>query len=333
VYTVALLASGGEACSGFLIADRLVMTARHCVSGVTRGTNQCPIASDAAAGSVDVPQAPVAASNVEVLDAPDIATSHSSPVKVDAVIVPPDTTGSPICGHDVALLHLVAPIPGGKSIAPRLDSAPSMGEPLTIVGYGYDGADTSSNGVRRRLDGASVSATGPILTDAGQVRAVESEFTVDKGPCGGDSGSPAIDAEGRAIGVMSRGQPTVCTSMIYERVDVFADWLVEQAVQAATNDGTDPPAWAVSGADASTEASTDTSDAADAGATGNPSSGGCSTIRGADAEGGLGVLAIAMVGVAVRLGQSRGADRRDRRAPQQRTSSRGCDPLEAANRE
>jgi hypothetical protein len=60
--------------------------------------------------------------------------------------------------------------------------------------------------------------------------------------CEGDSGGPALDAEGRVVGVASRtGQN--CTYAIYSAVSPWGDWIVEVATRAFSLGDYDAPEW------------------------------------------------------------------------------------------
>jgi hypothetical protein len=78
--------------------------------------------------------------------------------------------------------------------------------------------------------------------------------------CPGDSGGPAIDSQGRVMGVTSRG-PEGCTATVYGNVSSWKDFIIQTAMDAAARGGYDPPFWTSgvstpgSAADAGTEAS------------------------------------------------------------------------------
>lgn len=232
---VVAIASAFESLTGFLIAPDLVLTARHGIGEVVNSRSPCV---DENGGPIAEPGPMFAASKFRVYTNGDVATNPGTPLRVEEVLVPKDVVG--LCGNDVALLRLKGSVDPAILFVPRLDGPPVVDEAVTVVGYGaaQGGTDTSS-GVRRWRQDAKVTALGPQLP-----RYLASEWTISEGPCAGDSGSPAFGAaDGRVIGVMSRGNKNTCADMIYERIDTHAAWLRDAAAASYERAGIEAPPW------------------------------------------------------------------------------------------
>ena len=251
---VVAIVNPAELCSAFLVAPNVVLTARHCVSEI--GGSGCT-----AMATHDY-----AASELQVWPQTVTPTSGTAFLSVAEVVLPP--SDGTLCGNDVALLRLTAPIDNAMTLAPRLDGPPVEGEPLTVVGYGQTAGNPTSAGVRRESSDAHVDTVG--ATSAGGVqRTTDDEWVIDQGPCFGDSGSPALGGDGLVVGVMSRGSGNTCLAMVYERIDTRAAWLRDATIAATAAGGIAAPAWtAPTTADAGADdAGTDASVANDAGET------------------------------------------------------------------
>jgi hypothetical protein len=164
--------SAGVACSGTLIAEDQVLTAHHCVAERTD--------DGAIAGRDVVPK------EIRVEVGGDYLPWDE--VRVRELI-------TPSCGHaagvgDIAILVLARRLEGAPVIGVRLDAGPAARESVRPVGFGR--CALSEAGVRRheRL-GGRVQSIRPT------------RFQLEASICPGDSGGPALDADGRVLGVIS----------------------------------------------------------------------------------------------------------------------------------
>jgi MYXO-CTERM domain-containing protein len=234
VVGMVLQTNGGIAmCSGNLIAPNLVLTARHCVSQLPTETVDCGVTQFSS---------PYPASDMYF--STDAQISYNSNWIQGAEVHVPDQS-TEVCGYDVALVVLsqnfdVTPL------IPRIDLEPQTGEPYTAVGYGETGSSgwNSMSGTRMELGNLSVSCGAGVCP--GYYGVASSEFLGDTGVCSGDSGGPALDANGKVIGVVSRGGQN-CSSPIYGAVSAWRDLIMQVAVDAATKGGYPTPFWALSG--------------------------------------------------------------------------------------
>ena len=229
-------------CSGSLIAPNVVLTAQHCVS-IIEDENQ---AGGVVCGQTDFG-----------------ATASGQALRVTVETVRPQVDGPAfykgtgpvraapgtdnLCGFDVALLILEGKGIGATvatPLVPRIDGPPAIGDSYSAVGYGLTAPEGGSSGTRMRIDGNEVTCLGE---DCGAKSSVKSSEWRGTAPtCKGDSGGPAIDSEGRVMGVLSRG-PTGCLSSVYGNVSAWKQFLIDTTLEAAELAEIDPPYWAVTG--------------------------------------------------------------------------------------
>jgi MYXO-CTERM domain-containing protein len=218
-------------CTATLLAPNLLLTARHCVSP---GSHEDVLCGDAGLGAPYPPSAFFTTNDPKPRD--------GSPV-FRAVDIRVPIQGGDTCGFDIALVLLSENVPAtlATPAVPRIDREVQPGEVYTAVGYGVDETGQST-GARMERGGLSI-ACEPGTCGSG----VEStEFVGETGICSGDSGGPAIDSDGKIVGVVSRGGPN-CGTPIYGTVTAWRDFLVSTAQEAAVLGGYEPSFWVTTG--------------------------------------------------------------------------------------
>lgn len=194
---VGLDLDGEGACSGTLIAPRVVMTARHCVSYTPEAVD-CSMKRQITG---DRDPTTIGVSTGSSLPGTAVARGAS-------LVVP---AGTSLCEHDVAFIVLDRDVTGITPLSIATE-APTTGEKIRFVGYGRRGDDADYGQKRSR--------TVPIREVA------DAEIAVGEVTCSGDSGGPALSSTKRIVGVVSRGGPSCQGSdvtNIATRADVFAD--------------------------------------------------------------------------------------------------------------
>lgn len=224
---VRLAPAWSRQCTAILIAPNRFLTARHClVNGVElRGCDE---------GFPEL----VAPASVELTSAARLDSQEAAqiPVYRASTIHVPDRDEP--CGADIAVIGIEEIVEGIMPLTPHLDDFLREGETYAAVGYGVQGEFSGGEGTRRRLEALSVKCIGDTCGST----VAAGEFLGQKGPCEGDSGGPALGTGTEFIGVLSRGT-TACTHPIYVMPATFAEFLRDQALEAASAGGYPPPSW------------------------------------------------------------------------------------------
>jgi secreted trypsin-like serine protease len=229
----------GFACTGTVVAPRLVLTAAHCVEDLQLG------------GFTPAPDYKVATGRTLPRQDQTGAVMQVSATHVFPGFDPGTTRG------DAALLVLASPTSAPAiPLAAAADNALyAGGAPVILAGWGLTSANARSapNGLRSTANVVlnpigceqSIARFYPPYSPALQMCTTDPPDKANGG-CFGDSGGPAIahraDGSPVQIGIVSTGGPACSTRLpnIFTRVDRISTWVAQWI--AATEVGTPPPA-------------------------------------------------------------------------------------------
>ncbi|MFJ8044148.1 S1 family peptidase [Kitasatospora sp. NPDC096147] len=199
-------ARGQQYCAAALIAPDAAVTAAHCL-----------LKKDVSTLTV-------------VAGRDDKRSTAGSIAKIASAAVHPDFTGT-TGGHDVAVLHLAAPLTGYRTVPlARRGSAPAPGAGATVAGWGD--TDPGDQGTRYLMK-ATVPVVAPKTCATWYPSFREGLMTCagyEQGgadTCKGDSGAPLV-VQGALVGLASWGEgcgqarrPGVYTSLGHPAVHDF----------------------------------------------------------------------------------------------------------------
>lgn len=202
VLVIYLNKSTGEvaSCTGTMLANNLVLTARHCVADTDEyaacDADGTPLAGGAVRGNHKASDLWIFTGPKRPDYRPDI-----KPNGVGAQIL--DDGGKNLCNHDIALIVLKDPIQDAPIMPLRLDADVDKTDIITAVGWGVTDK-TDQPDIRQTRSGIKVESIGPDSNAEPPVAA--NEFQVGESICSGDSGGPAIaQSTGAIVGIVSRG--------------------------------------------------------------------------------------------------------------------------------
>ncbi len=198
---VMLRATQGGYCTGTLVAPSVVITAAHCVDGITAKTVGFGL------------------------------NGQSTPAAVRAQIAHPRWNGNALeAGNDVAVLLLQYPVADVTPIPISTDvSEARAGDAVRIVGYGNNRTAGTGFGTKRQ---ASLRVVAPNSDDGdiSQDKFVKVwDASTGTQTCNGDSGGPvffsAADGREHVVGVTSFGYQGCEGGAFHTRVAAYTDFL------------------------------------------------------------------------------------------------------------
>ncbi|MET0557481.1 MAG: serine protease [Solirubrobacterales bacterium] len=229
----------GFACTGTVIAPRVILTAGHCIEDIETGHLTPPHDYRVATGIANLDE-----------------VKPEQIFKVTQALTYPEFDPGATRG-DAGILVLNRATTAPPIALPTAADAPLLaaGTPVQIAGWGLEGANDSSPPATLRTASTLVQTNGycrgnasryyPFYSAALQLCTTDTP-ALDSGGCFGDSGGPAIAhrADGTAveIGVISTGAPGCKPTLpnIFTRADLVSTWVAEWV--AAIEAGAPAPA-------------------------------------------------------------------------------------------
>lgn len=212
---MAILSLDGRAfCGGSLIDSKTVLTAAHCLMGMT----------DATVKKIRV-----------ILNSISVNGGSGSVTKAVGNFIRNPNFSTTTAENDIALLSLTSSVSSSiKTIGLPSGSDSYVDKSAVVIGFGRTSTDGSSSS---KLLKATVKVLTNVLCqrlysivnkETGKNYKIASTmvcaFTSGKDACFGDSGGPLI-VNGVQVGIVSFGEKCAKNPGVYTRVTAFVDWI------------------------------------------------------------------------------------------------------------
>jgi len=232
IYPSVVKVLGEGTCTGSVVAPDTVLTAAHCV---------CRKYTDF--GGTEREDAASCRPDAKVVFKRSESPASMSIVVTGSVVVHPDyvlefdSNGYVASSvSDIAVVVLDTCAPDWSPTLPVIDGFVSVGDAVTLVGYGLDECDGTTAGTRRFGDSELASYSEEFL------RVVADAEQGDPITWRGDSGGPLL-VDGRVAGVLSKGtcSDTGSSSATFTNAWTYSLWIESKLGSGECQSTMDPP--------------------------------------------------------------------------------------------